>query len=104
MAQGKDVANLGKESILTEVECEYCTNPAQYQTRTRLSGVLGRLEDTCNFHHVTKQDNKYGGDNARHCGCSGETGINGVPEVKKKFSGLYGTQSHQPHHQSGERT
>jgi len=63
MGQGKIVANLGKESILAGVECEYCSNPAKHQTRTRLSGVLGRLEDTCNFHHVTKQDNEYGGGN-----------------------------------------
>ena len=60
---GEDIANLGKESILVEVECEYCSNPAKHQTRTLLSGVLGRLEDTCNFHHATKQDTNHGGGN-----------------------------------------
>ena len=64
MGEGKNVANLGKESILAEVECEYCSNPATHQTRTRLSGALGRLEDTCNFHHAAKQDIREGGGNA----------------------------------------
>tara|TARA_R110002020_G_scaffold391293_1_gene601691 strand:+ start:307 stop:588 length:282 start_codon:yes stop_codon:yes gene_type:complete len=61
MGEGKHIVNLGKESILIGVECEYCSNPAKHQTRTLLSGVLGRLEDTCNFHHVAKQDNQTGG-------------------------------------------
>ena len=75
--EGKNVANLGKESILAAVECEYCSNPATHQTRTRLSGVLGRLEDTCNFHHATKQDIREGGGND-HTNDSGQRRTGGV--------------------------
>lgn len=101
LGEGKTVANVGKESILVEVECEYCDNPAKHQTRTRLSGALGRLEDTCNFHHVVKQDNYGGGNDHTN---TGQRGTGGVPNSEEGTGGLHGAQSHQPYHQPGERT
>lgn len=102
LGEGKTVANVGKESILVEVECEYCDNPAKHKTRTRLSGALGRLEDTCNFHHIVKQDIREGGGND-HTN-TGQRGTGGVPDSEEGTGGLHGAQSHQPYHQPGERT
>jgi len=104
---GNDVAKFDKKNILAL--CAYCSNPARHQTRTLLSGVLGKLEDTCNFHHVTKQDNKYGGgDDHRNAGewktGSSKKGASRVSDIEKDTGGLHGAQPHQPHHQPSKGT
>ena len=96
---GKHVAKFGKKCILDGVDCEYCSNPAKHQTKTRLFGVLGRLENTCNFHHALKQDTDGGGDNDSPIG-SGTTG--GMFSAEEANRGIYGAESYQPHHQSSE--